>query len=196
MFCSDKVQLSKEDNGEEWIVGYAAVFHDGTEDTEYELMEGLRTKFTPKSFEGVKFNEVLASYDHDYAQLLGRYPDTLKLDLTSRGLLYKIKFNANDPDHQKVKAKIEGGYLKGSSLTFYTKYVNFSEGKNYDTAEYQVVSLEEVGPVANPAFKGTSAVMLSKDSAESTQNQLKEFKAAKATSARIAKLEEILKGKA
>lgn len=166
------VSIEKRDDGEQKIVGRAAVFYDGTEETEFKLFDAVTNErgdiVIPAVHERVNkraFNKVLKErqdvrglFNHDPNYVLGRTSaGTLKLEKSLRGLDYTITPGkttvAND-----VREHIARGDVDGSSFSFTVteqKWLHDDE-RNIDIREIVVVGeLYDVGPVTFPAYKST-----------------------------------------
>jgi len=128
--------------------------------TEYQLFPDLRERIMPGAFDRAlaEGQDVFASYNHNRDALLGRTPDTLSLSVDSKGLRYEIPIDDTDPDHQRILPKLTRGDLRGSSFSFQIRQQRFEQQKGGgEIREIQDVDLVEVGPVTDPAYKGTTA---------------------------------------
>jgi hypothetical protein len=167
------VSLEKRDDTPTKIVGRAAVFYDGTPDTEYTLyeavMDGERV-LQPALIERISnraFNkaindkhDVRALFNHDPNLVLGRTSSrTLTLTKSLRGLDYEIEPGkttvAND-----VQEHIRRGDVTGSSFGFSVrtggqKFYHDSE-RGVDVREITDLDLFDVSPVTFPAYSSTS----------------------------------------
>ena len=145
------------------MLGYAAVFYRADDPgTEYLLWDGTHERIRPEAFNRslAEKEDVRAVLNHDSSILLGRTASgTLELWVDDVGLGYDVKIDTQDPDHQRVMAKLQRGDLTGSSFAFGIhdggqEYV--SEGKT--RARYlRDLKLFDVGPVTYPAYKSTQA---------------------------------------
>lgn len=150
------------------IVGYAAVFHDGSEDTQYELWRGAVERIDPHAFaEALRSDDAVALMNHDANLLLGRVSaGTLKLSVDKRGLRYEIPYDEGDEDHRRVRRKIERGDLSGSSFAFQVTKQEWRHEANQSVRLIQSVKLMDVGPVTFPCYRGSSASLRSDHLAE------------------------------
>jgi HK97 family phage prohead protease len=141
------------------IVGYAAVYYDGTPETEYELWPGVRERILPGAFDGVLGNDVRGLFNHDVNQVLGRTTSgTCRLSVDSVGLRYEIE----PPDTQcgrDTKTVLARKDVTGSSFSFCTKTDRWT--RNDDGTEIrelvEIRQLFDVGPVTFPAYEATTA---------------------------------------
>lgn len=158
------------------IVGRAAVFYDGTPDTEFELwpaiMDGDRVvspamieRIMPKAFNKAlkEKQDVRGLFNHDPNLVLGRTSSrTLKLEKSLRGLDYEI-----DPGKTTVAADvmehIRRGDVTGSSFGFEVldQKFHYDEERQADIREIRSVNLFDISPVTFPAYTSTSSVVRS-----------------------------------
>lgn len=180
-----EVELRAEGDAKE-IAGVAAVYYDGTRGTEFVLDPGgqgrrkVVERILPGAFDKViresNVNDTRALFNHNSDHLLGRRSaGTLTLQNTPKGLAYSIRFDASDPDHQRVAAKMQRGDLKGSSFAF-TVGANGMERKiEGDTGVVEIRGVDklyDVGPVTFPAYAGTDAGLRGHD----PEKELKQFR--------------------
>ncbi len=150
------------------ISGFAAVYWNGEQRTQATLRPGFVERFLPGAFDEW-FNsnaDALGAYDHDERILLGRRSSgSMKLELRPEGLYYEIPFDATDPDHQKVAAKIRRGDVTGSSFTFgvIDKAVDqeFRNESGLYIRNIKRVMVAELGPTPLPAYAGATAELRS-----------------------------------
>lgn len=148
------------------IRGMAAVYYrDGDTATEYWLWDDIVERLMPGCFDRAisEAHDARALFNHDSNQLLGRVSSgTCRLSLDSTGLAYEIDADPNDPDSQRVAAKIDRGDVNGSSFGFIPRAVRWLEEK-LDSGDWlyirEVVDVDlfDVGPVTWPAYSGTTA---------------------------------------
>lgn len=165
------------------IVGRAAVFYDGTKDTEYTLYDAIvsddgRTlqpalieRINPRAFNRAVNDrqDVRALFNHDPNLVLGRTSSgTLVLSKSLRGLDYSIEPGkttvAND-----VQEHIRRGDVTGSSFGFNVREQKFyfDEERQAEIREIMSVDLLDISPVTFPAYSSTSTGIRSEtDSAE------------------------------
>jgi len=150
-----KVQMRAAGDGESTITAYAAVWNRYSQN-----LGGFVEQLDPDAFtESLRDDDQIASYNHDYAALLGRRSaGTLIVEADEFGLRYDIPFDGADPDHVRVKRKIERGDLRGSSFTMRTSpdgedLTYTDEGTLLVTVKR--ASIIEVAPVVWPAYLST-----------------------------------------
>lgn len=169
-------QIEKRADGQPMIVGYAAVFYDGTPVTEYTLWDDAYGKaverILPGAFDGAlsRPDDVRALFNHDANLVLGRVkPGTLRLSIDKTGLRYEID-PADTATARDLVAHLQRGDVNGSSFAFnvmpqgQTWTINSGEGGRADEVrELKALELFDVGPVTFPAYEATSAGVRSAD---------------------------------
>lgn len=146
------------------IRGYAAIFYDGSRNSEYVLWEGYRERILPGAFDRAiaEKHDVRCLKNHDPNLLLGRTKsNTLSLSIDSVGLAYDCA-PGNTQAGRDVIAEIERGDMTGSSFSFSPRETRWveevdGEGKTTIIREILDVDLYDVGPVTFPAYEATTA---------------------------------------
>ncbi|MBC9118625.1 HK97 family phage prohead protease [Fructobacillus fructosus] len=135
------------------ISGYAVVFNKASQN-----LGGFVEYIEPTAFDGVDMSDVVALYDHDFANVLGRTSaDTLKLTIDEQGLYFEL----NIPDTtvgRDVYTNIRAGNLQGMSFGFTVVSDSWQNGSD-GIAIRQVDSigqLFEVSVVTMPAYQDTN----------------------------------------
>lgn len=152
-----RVALEDRAEGTPKIVGYAAVYYDGTPETEFELWKGVRERVMPGAFNrALREDDVRGLFNHAADNLLGRTSaETLRLASDSTGLRYEI-----DPGDttvaRDVKELIRRGDLQGSSFSFNVENERWHEEGDLEIREVLGVELFDVGPVTFPAYETTT----------------------------------------
>jgi|GEM_PF-2347106 len=120
----------------------------------------------PKALDNADLSDVVGLFNHDRNCVLGRTTSgtmTLTRDADG-GLSYRISYDATDPDHQRVMAKILRGDVVGSSFAFRVG----PDGDSWDKEETDTSSIyvrtvtkiskvADVCPVTDPAYAQSSA---------------------------------------
>ncbi|MBN2024073.1 MAG: HK97 family phage prohead protease [Pirellulales bacterium] len=140
------------------IVGYGAVFYDGTEATEYELWEGTRERILPGAFDrAIREDDVRALMNHDVNLVLGRNKaGSLRLAADARGLRYEID-PADTQAGRDAAALVARGDISGSSFSFVVTDEQWRVEDEIRIREIRGVRLFDVGPVTFPAYEATTA---------------------------------------
>lgn len=143
------------------IVGYGAVFYNGTPETEYRLFDDLIERIMPGAFANAigPNADIHSLFNHNSSLVLGRTRNrTLRLSVDQRGLRYEV-----DPppttQARDVVELLKRGDVTGSSFEFMPRKVAYVRGKDGqpDIRELHDVELFEVGPVTFPAYAGADA---------------------------------------
>ncbi|MBH8569364.1 HK97 family phage prohead protease [Microvirga sp. STS02] len=127
----------------------------------------------PKALDNADMSDVVGLFNHDRSMVLGRTTSgtlTLTRDKDG-GLSYRIAYDPNDPDHQRVMAKIQRGDVVGSSFAFRVA----PNGDSWDKEETDTTSIyvrtvtkiskiSDVCPVTVPAYANSTAAKRSLDS--------------------------------
>lgn len=147
------------------IVGYGAVFYDGTERTEYKLWDDLIERIMPGAFDRAvrERDDARGLFNHDSNMVLGRVSaGTLQLSIDKTGLRFAI-----DPGKTTVAADvmehIRRGDVQGCSIAFRVIEQVWRSVDKIDYREIMAVELFDVGPVTFPAYEATSVGVRSKE---------------------------------
>lgn len=157
------VTVETRADGKEVITGYASVFYDGSQGTEFELYASTVERVLPTAFDRAvaQRDDARALFNHNPDNLLGRLSaNTLRLSVDNRGLRYEI----DPPDTQvarDVVAMIKRGDLSGSSFAFEVTDEAWVKESGKRIRQIRGVKLYDVGPVTYPAYEATSAGMRS-----------------------------------
>jgi HK97 family phage prohead protease len=124
-----------------------------------------------RALDATDMSDVIGVFNHDPNQLLGRTRNkTLTLERTTDGgLSYRIPYDPQDPDHQRVMRKIERGDVDGSSFLFRAKKDDWQEEKDaaggslYVRTVLEIETLYDVCPVTSPAYPDATAAKRSHD---------------------------------
>jgi HK97 family phage prohead protease len=206
------VSVEKRDDEEPKIVGRAAVFYDGSEETEYKLFDAvvdergntvvpaLHERLSERVFNKAlkERQDVRALFNHDPNLVLGRTASgTLRLEKSLRGLDYNIT-PGKTTVARDVAEHIARGDVTGSSFGFVVLDQRFSHDKerNVDIREIRSVDLLDVSPVTYPAYKATDVAVRTEGDAAEARSAHKAYRDSlgekDAADARLAaKLEEI-----
>ncbi len=165
-YTKTSVEL-RGDDGEN-ISGVASVFYDGTPDTEFELWEGGPVeRIMPTAFERAleDADDVVALFNHEPSQLLGRTPDSLRLWTSSKGLHYETPVDDTQVS-QEVRKYIKANKVRGSSFAFTPESVEWTEEGDKEIRNVKSVRLYDVSPVTRPAYSKTSASLRGQELSE------------------------------
>lgn len=151
--------VQRDDTGEpEAFVGYGAVFFRADDPgTEYRLSNTLIERVSPTAFAEIAQHDVRGLINHDPSQLLGRTPNSMQLSVDATGLRYEIPYDASDPDHVRLLAKIQRGDITGSSFAFKIEKESWEKREKTYYRTLERVKVYDVGPVTFPAYDATTA---------------------------------------
>jgi HK97 family phage prohead protease len=141
------------------IVGYASVFYDGTEGTEYALWEDMKERIMPGTFDDALSNpdDVRGLFNHDPNQILGRTAaGTLTLSVDTKGLFYEIE-PGDTTTARDVIESIRRGDVDGSSFAFRVLDEELKKEDGKYVREITRVGLYDVGPVTYPAYAAATS---------------------------------------
>lgn len=161
----DQSQLRVESraDGGETLHGYGMVFYNpANRGTEYELWPGIIERMRPSAADGFLQADVLASFNHNLDNLLGRRSNnTLRLFKDDIGLRYEIDL-PSDEFGKRIANYVRRGDLKGSSFAANFTGIEYEDLEDRTTIRW-VTKTDgiEIGPVAMPAYEATTAQMRS-----------------------------------
>lgn len=147
------------DDDNKRILGYASVFYDGTEGTEYALWEDMKERIMPGAFDDALSNpdDVRGLFNHDPNQILGRTSaGTLALSVDAKGLFYEIEPGDTSFAHDVIES-IKRGDVDGSSFAFRVLDEELKKQDGKYVREITRVGLYDVGPVTYPAYEAATS---------------------------------------
>lgn len=143
------------------LVGVAAVYNSPA--TIFERGRSFTEIVKPGAFRRAMESgaDVIATYNHDPNQLLGRTSSgTLKLTDSERGLEFALDL----PDTQignDLRTLVNRGDIRGASFTFSVRKGGEVWSPDRSQRELHDLYLAELGPVAMPAYRDTSVAVRS-----------------------------------
>jgi len=150
--------VETRDDANGMISGYAAVYYDGTPNTEYQLYPGTVERIMPGAFARSvnQKDDARALFNHDTNMVLGRVSaGTLRLTEDNRGLKYEID-PADTTVYRDVAQFIKRRDVQGSSFAFNVTDEQPKKENGLRIREIRGVELFDVGPVTFPAYESTS----------------------------------------
>lgn len=151
-----EVRASTGADGTVTIEGYAAVWNRYSAN-----LGGYVEQIDPGAFDAsLRDDDQIASYNHDYAAILGRRSaGTVVLTKDNIGLRYEVRGSATDPDVARVAEKVAARSVVGSSFTF--RSMPDGESWSYTDEGFPLVTVRaaklfEVAPVVWPAYSATA----------------------------------------
>lgn len=138
------------------IAGHAAVFYDGTKETEFELFRGLVERIDRSAFDrAMQEDDVRGLFNHNPDNLLGRSASgTLRLSTDKVGLQFELDL-PDGPLGEQVRGSTKRGDLTGASFSFKIIAQRFETVDKIDIRTLLDVRLYDVGPVTFPAYEAT-----------------------------------------
>jgi HK97 family phage prohead protease len=165
MLSEAQIEYRAGENGEKRpvISGYGAVFH-----SESRNLGGFVETIHPSAFDEVLSTkpDVIGVFNHDRNLLLGRTSNgTMRLMTDAYGLRYEITPNTNTSIGKDVTEWVKDRTVVGSSFAFAIS--RDGKGDSWTTDERgmrrrevrNIALLEDVGPVARPAYDSSSVVV-------------------------------------
>ena len=160
-----ELRLEERDDGRPTIVGMAPPWNKWSVD-----LGGFKERFMPGAFK--KYLErspndprgradVVAKYNHSDSHVLGRTTnDTLQIEETPKGLVYRAIPPVGTPTTAEVLPLIKDRYIYGSSFAF---SIPDARGEQWDelpngevTRTITEASLFDLSPVTHPAYPNSS----------------------------------------
>ena len=125
--------------------------------TEYELFPGLVERIDSAAFDSaIQADDVRALVNHDPNQLIGRSAaGTLRLSVDNTGLRYEIDLPDTSAGRD-VRESVSRGDLDGSSFSFVPERIETEQDGERQVRRVMSVRLMDVGPVAFPAYEGST----------------------------------------
>jgi uncharacterized protein len=148
---ASKVEIRADAEGEpRKIVGYAVKWGEES----VPIWGMFKEKFERGAFSESLNDDVIAAWNHNYSEILGRTPTTLKLEEDEIGLRYEI----TPPKWaEKYIETIERGDVRGSSFTFVAEIDEWDETGEMAVRTVKKAKLYEVSPVIFPAYPTSEA---------------------------------------
>lgn len=158
-----KLELRKLENDTEVIEGYALKF-DRWSDT-LGWFYPFREKLEPGCLDTADTNNVVALFNHDQSQILGRTGANLDLEVDNIGLKFRI-FPTNTTLSRDLMENIRSGVINQCSFAFTIPDEEGAEEwrENEETGVYEryvrkIDKLYDISVVTTPAYPDTEAVV-------------------------------------
>ena len=140
------------------LFGFASVFWDGTDGTQYRIDQYTVERILPGAFDRAlrEQHDARALFNHSADNLLGRVSaGTLRLSANRIGLRYEVDL-ADTRVGTDVAKLVERGDLSGSSFAFIPTRTTWKTEGALEIREVRDLDLFDVGPVVFPAYEGTA----------------------------------------
>lgn len=154
MVCRPTQYRAAEENGEQYIEGYFAVFN-----SVYELWPGATESIAPGAFANALGGDVRALTNHDTTLVLGRTKaGTLELREDGHGLWGRVKINREDSDAMNLYHRVQRGDVDQCSFGFDigTEETTVREDGSVHWTIKEVSVLYEVTVATFPAYEETA----------------------------------------
>jgi HK97 family phage prohead protease len=163
-FVTGSIEIEQRDGAESrTISGYAVVFDKFSSILGGKTF-GFREKITRAAFDGVDMSGVIATFNHNFDNVLARTDSgSLSLTMDDVGLRYSFE-SPNTSYGNDLLENVRNGNVKGSSFMFTVRdqMWEYKNGEGTDEREItQVDELFELGPVTVPAYPDTTAAQRS-----------------------------------
>jgi len=174
-FCETETRLT-EHNGSQFIEGCASRYNS----TYFVNSEGFHERIDSGAFtESLASGQPVESrYNHDANHVLARTDlGSLQVWTDEDGLKYRVRFDEQDPDHCKIRAKLNSGLIRGSSVAMLPTDVQFREEDGKDVCIIRQAVLRECGPVNTPANLATDVSVRCADDTPTLRQRYQNWKA-------------------
>lgn len=174
-----QIELRTLENESEVIEGYALKFDRWSETLGY--FYHFREKLDPNCLENADMSNVVALFNHDQSQILGRSGVNLDLEVDNIGLKFRIK-PTNTTVSKDLMENIRAGVINQCSFAFSIANEEdaeeWRESENagiYERIINKIDRLYDVSVVTTPAYSDTEAVVgaRSKEKIEELRNHPK-----------------------
>lgn len=148
----------RDDDGALSVEGYAAVFNQET-----DIGGMFRERIERGAFsEAIGRDEVVFLYNHDDDTVMARTSaGNLTLSEDENGLRIRANLSQDDPDAQKLQAKMRAGNINKMSFAFYPEEQEWDDSGDIPVRTIKKAGLADVSAVTNPAYGGTEIALRS-----------------------------------
>lgn len=142
-----------EDNGEQWVEGYAAIFNSPTVIWEYDGIEH-KEQIDAGAFNMADMKDVIFNYNHGGKVIARTRNKTLQLQLDTTGIFVRARLDGTE-EGRKLYEEIRGGYIDKMSFAFTVNEDSYDR----DTRTRSILKVKKVYDVSAvdiPAYSDTS----------------------------------------
>lgn len=145
------VEVRAEEDGLR-VEGYAAVFNE-----EADIGGYFREVIAPGAFDdAIGRDEVVFLFNHNSDTVMARTSaGNLELSQDERGLKINAVLSADDPDAQRLSAKMRAGNVNRMSFAFMPEVQEWDDSEDVPLRTIKKASLFDVSAVTEPAYDGT-----------------------------------------
>jgi HK97 family phage prohead protease len=192
-----ELQLVERADGSRYFEFYAVRWYDPRDPgTEYQLPNGRVERVERHAFDDVlSSDDVSFRWNHSRDFELGTKETGLILRTDEFGLRGIHPYDGEDPDHQKVRAKIVKKLARGGSFKARAMLRFADEGGKHVQYVSKILSLEDVSIVDKPAYKGTAAIVRSENEEEIERSYQEWCEQQKQDAALLEKLDNLIREK-
>lgn len=162
------VEVRAEEDGLR-VEGYAAVFNQETDIGGY-----FREVIAPGAFtDAIGRDEVVFLFNHNSDTVMARTSaGNLSLEQDDHGLKIDAKLSDDDPDVQRLAAKMRAGNVNKMSFAFMPEVQEWDDSEDVPLRTIKQAALFDVSAVTEPAYEGTEIGLRSlKDFRDSQKTQ-------------------------
>lgn len=157
----DRLEVRKNDDGEPTTIhGHAAVFNRDSEVLGFggfEFVERIEPGAFKRALE--ESQDVVALFNHDSNRVLGRTPDTLRMEEDKTGLAVEIDL-PDTPTAREVATLIERRDIRGMSFAFRARKEEWEDVEDGpDIRTIKDADLFDVSAVTRPAYPDTKVAV-------------------------------------
>jgi len=146
-----QVEIRSEEESPKKITGYAVKWNERSS----PIFGMFEEQFQRGAFsEAIQDSDIIAAWNHNFSEILGRTPTTLTLQEDEIGLRYEI---IPPSWADKYIETIQRGDVKGSSFTFIPEVEEWDESGKMALRTIKKAKLYEVSPVIFPAYPTSEA---------------------------------------
>ena len=118
------IEVRQTEDGQERIEGYGIVFDKWSRN-----LGGFVERIDPSAVDGIEWDGVIASRNHNFDLLLGRVPRTMSVTIDERGVLYSIDPPNTTPGKDTLEM-VRRGDIDGSSFMFTVREDKWEKPEN------------------------------------------------------------------
>ncbi|MEZ6033536.1 MAG: HK97 family phage prohead protease [Planctomycetaceae bacterium] len=152
--------------------GYAVLFYNEA-DPSTEFRSGKFAERIPANAKIDTSGFCYACLDHNEDIVLDHTEATLNLSTDKRGIRYSFPIMDNDPDHQRLDAKLTNGHVKGASFQMTNIVDEWQTVGETRVRSLKSFTLRHVSPTYLGCYRGASAELRSENEQSLEQAYLK-----------------------
>lgn len=155
----EKPEIRADEDGNNYIEGYAIVFNRESKD-----LGGFKEIVDPSAMIDADTSDIMGRYNHEV--LIGRTTTgTMRYSVDDDGVRYSIKLPNTDYPGRYIHEMVERKDINGSSFAFDVKKGGDKWEERNDGSMLRTIKsfskIYDMGPVDNPAYADTTSAMRS-----------------------------------